>query len=229
MLGILDRVRRARAHEIRIDGRQERLERHRRLMAALDDDEDANHVELMAMLQSIDLRNEEERICAACLQENRQYSDEEMQNHPNERRCETCVTEGRRCAKRFKSLPVSCFFKLVFGADERKKFDSWMDKNKNILDVLDGDADYENEMNNFDRILEFYDKEYFTSLCKEVDPITRLYPLQKAIEVGFKWEEVRFDCRRRSCKSSLAFRLTCVFVCFCTRRELLTFIVPTKK
>ena len=177
------RGRRNRMHGLRMD---EGPDEFMAAAAALEDP--ADRLEHMAVLHAMRLQAEENRTCAACLEKNKQYSRDEMRLHPAERRCETCVREGRRCAKRFHPHPVSSFFNKVFGADEQKKFDAWMDENKKLLDVLDGDEDYEKEMNDFDRILGCYNKEYFSLLCKEVDADC-LYPLQKAIELNLNWEQ----------------------------------------
>lgn len=138
-------------------------------------------------------------VCRACLV---QFTDAEFRRNQNEalefvrllangeQRCRICTEMGRRPAKTIDQQPVSSFMKEVFGKQEHDRFVAWIRRApQNLLHIFDDDADYDREINVFDRILQRY--EPFQELCRQVDPLTHLYPLQNAAVLGIKWEEVR--------------------------------------
>lgn len=87
-----------------------------------------------------------------------------------------------RTADRWGKEEVPPFVEAVFSRDERIEFEKWaQDDAKNNKNSNPGDAAV------LDRLLGGY--EPLRRLCGEVDPSTRLYPLQKAIQLpGASWE-----------------------------------------
>ena len=105
--------------------------------------------------------------------------------------CVTCKAGGRKLAKRVHPRRVMEFFGQVFGVVELQRFRIWIYGSPRILFIQDDDDEYDkvDEISVFDRLLSGY--EPLAVLCHQVDPITRRYPLQKVVELGFAWEEVR--------------------------------------
>jgi len=133
------------------------------------------------------------RLCDAC---NRSFSKDHFNDDEwyrrRENRCRTCESDGVGLSKRFDQNPVNIFIENIFGKEEAERFKEWTTASPWVHVILDGQEDYQKEMNTFDRFLGKYPP--FSNMCRVVDDETRLYPLQKAIILDFQWDEVSIAC-----------------------------------
>lgn len=130
--------------------------------------------------------------CVACDTEflREKFSKSQLKKRYDLRRCRKCVS-GDVQQKVTASIqatcrPVSKFIQVLFSEEEKDRFDVWIlqnGKSKDVIRVVENPSlTYV-----FDRLLSEY-KEPFQGLCGKVDPVTNLYPLQKAARMGLRWD-----------------------------------------